>query len=48
MAGTGGPIRVRPVPLLPGAGHDVPGGAKRTPARVERVRVTRWLDSDAA
>jgi uncharacterized protein YbjT (DUF2867 family) len=48
VAGASGPIGVRPVPLLVGAGYDV-AGLTRRPASVERRRfVTEWLDSGAA
>ena len=48
VADASGPIGVRLVPLLVGAGYDVAGLA-RTPARVERLRfVTDRLDSEAA
>jgi hypothetical protein len=48
VAGAGGLIGVRRVPLLVGAGYDV-AGPRRPPARVERLRfVTDRLDSEAA
>jgi uncharacterized protein YbjT (DUF2867 family) len=48
VAGASGLIRVRPVALLVGGGHDV-AGLRRTPAGVERLRfVTEWRDWEAA
>jgi hypothetical protein len=48
VAGAGGRIGVRRVPLVVGAGHDV-AGLTRPPVRVERLRfVTEWLEWEAA